>query len=103
MTISTYTQSEIDTVVNHALIAWLWSETDEDGTPLDSTHSIHEVCVSTRDAWTREILCFCSSKGSLSYWEAVEQITHRVLENQDQWYNGIVNCRIHAKHVRPKL
>ncbi len=58
MTISTYTQAEIDTVVNHALIAWLWSETDEDGTPLDSTHSIHEVCVSTRDAWTREVARF---------------------------------------------
>ena len=58
MATEAYTQAEIDTVVDHALIAWLWSETDEDGTPLDATHSIHEVCVGARDAWTREVARF---------------------------------------------
>ena len=47
----------------------------------------------------KEILCFCSTKGELSYLEARTQMDHRVLENQDQWYNGQIQCRIHHTHV----
>ena len=47
----------------------------------------------------REILCFCYTKGELSYIEARTQMDHRVLENQDQWYNGQIQCRIHHTHV----
>lgn len=49
--------------------------------------------------FTREILYFCNSKGTLSYVEAREQFAHRVLENPAGWYNGIIQCRIHRNHV----
>jgi hypothetical protein len=49
--------------------------------------------------FTREILYYCGSKGTLSYVEAREQFAHRVLEHPDQWYNGIIQCRIHRNHV----
>lgn len=51
------------------------------------------------DKFTREILYFCDSKGTLSYVEAREQFKHRVLEEPDRWYNGIIQCRIHRNHV----
>lgn len=53
----------------------------------------------------REILYFADSKGQLSYLEAREQFHRRVLENPAQWYNGIIQCRIHRSHVGtpPKL
>jgi hypothetical protein len=38
----------------------------------------------------REILYFADSKGSLSYLEAREQFHRRVLENPQDWYNGII-------------
>ena len=47
----------------------------------------------------REILYFGDSKGTLSYVEAREQFKYRVLEYPDQWYNGIIQCRIHRNHV----
>jgi hypothetical protein len=47
----------------------------------------------------REILYFADSKGSLSYLEAREQFHRRVLENPQDWYNGIIQCRIHRSHV----
>jgi hypothetical protein len=49
--------------------------------------------------FTREILFYCNSKGTLSYVEAREQFAHRVLENPADWYNGIIQCRIHRNHV----
>lgn len=55
------------------------------------------------DKFTREILFFCSSKGGLGYWEAQLQMDLRVLENQDKWYNGIVSCRVHWKHITEKI
>jgi hypothetical protein len=57
------------------------------------------------DKFTREILYFADSKGQLSYLEAREQFHRRVLENPAQWYNGIIQCRIHRSHVGtpPKL
>jgi hypothetical protein len=47
----------------------------------------------------KEILCFCYTKGELSYMEARTQMDNRVLENQDRWYNGQIQCRIHHTHV----
>ena len=47
------------------------------------------------DKFTREILLYCQSKGSLSYREAELQFYHKVLEHPDLWYNGIINCKIH--------
>lgn len=47
----------------------------------------------------REILHFCSTKGTLSYMELVEQIDRRVLETND-YYNGIVQVRIHKNHIK---
>lgn len=53
-------------------------------------------------AFTREILMFCSNKGSLGYFEARSQMDARVLERNDS-YNGIINCRVHRTHVKPIL
>jgi hypothetical protein len=47
----------------------------------------------------REIIYFADSKGSLSYLEAREQFHRQVLENPTNWYNGIIQCRIHRSHV----
>lgn len=47
----------------------------------------------------REILYYCNSKGTLSYVEMREQVLQRVLEQPEQWYNGIIQCRIHRSHV----
>ena len=52
--------------------------------------------------FTREILYFCKSKAECSYIEAREQFTRRVLESTD-YYNGIINCRIHGSHILGKL
>lgn len=51
------------------------------------------------DKFTREILYFADNKGSLSYLEAREQFARQVLENPINWYNGIIQCRIHRSHV----
>jgi hypothetical protein len=52
--------------------------------------------------FSREILYYCKSKAECSYIEAREQFTRRVLESQD-YYNGIINCRIHSSHILNKL
>jgi hypothetical protein len=48
--------------------------------------------------FTREILYYCKSKAECSYIEAREQFARRVLETED-YYNGIINCRIHGSHI----
>jgi hypothetical protein len=52
--------------------------------------------------FTREILYYCKSKAECSYVEAREQFNQRVLESTD-YYNGIINCRIHGSHIINKL
>ena len=52
--------------------------------------------------FSREILYYCQSKAECSYIEAREQFTRRVLESTD-YYNGIINCRIHGSHILNKL
>jgi hypothetical protein len=52
--------------------------------------------------FTREILYYCKSKAECSYIEAREQFSRQVLESDD-YYNGIINCRIHGSHIKEKL
>ena len=68
-----------------------------------SERLVSDVLELGEDAFKREILFFCSSKGGMSYWEAQVQMDHRVLEDQDMWYNGIIGLRVHWRHITPKL
>jgi hypothetical protein len=52
--------------------------------------------------FTRQILYYCNSKAECSYIEAREQFARHVLES-DEYYNGIINCRIHGSHIKGKL
>jgi hypothetical protein len=52
--------------------------------------------------FTRQILYYCKSKSECSYIEAREQFSRQVLESQD-YYNGIINCRIHGSHILNKI
>ena len=49
--------------------------------------------------FTREILYYCRSKAECSYIEAREQFSRRVLE-EDGWYNGHIQVRVHGSHIR---
>jgi hypothetical protein len=51
------------------------------------------------DRFHREILHFCKSKGELSYMELKEQMDRGVLFSED-YYNGIIQVRINASHVK---
>lgn len=48
----------------------------------------------------REILHFCLTKGTATYYEAKLQFQHEVLEYPDLWYNGQIQCRIHRSHIK---
>ncbi len=48
----------------------------------------------------REIIYICFSKGQANYLETKLQIELGCLENSNQWYNGIVNCKVHHTHVK---
>ena len=52
-----------------------------------------------RDAFRREILYLCVSKGEMGYLEAREQFDRNVLLD-DSYLNGIINCKIHRSHVK---
>ena len=47
----------------------------------------------------REILHLCKTKGELSYLEMKEQVDREVLL-RDDYYNGIIQCKIHRSHVK---
>ena len=49
-------------------------------------------------SFKREILFYCTSKSELSYVEAREQFTHKVLES-DEYYNGHIRVRVHQKGI----
>ena len=55
-----------------------------------------------KENFTREILYYCESKAICSYIEAREQFSRRALES-DEYYNGIIDCRIHGSHIKNKL
>jgi hypothetical protein len=48
----------------------------------------------------RKILHIVNSKGMLSYMELVEQVSNKVLENPEKFYNRIIQCTIHGKHLK---
>jgi len=50
------------------------------------------------EAYTREILKLCKSKGDCSYFEAKYQFQYEVLESPD-FYNEFIGCKIHSKHL----
>lgn len=50
----------------------------------------------------REILYLCRTKGEMGYLEAKEQFARNVLLD-DNYYNGIINCKIHRSHVQSLL
>lgn len=49
--------------------------------------------------YDRQILRLCESKGECSYYEAKFQFDHSVLL-RDDYYNGIISCRINQSHVK---
>ena len=49
-------------------------------------------------SFKREVLFYCYSKSELSYVEAREQFTHKVLES-DEYYNGHIRVRVHGKGI----
>ena len=51
-----------------------------------------------KEKFTREILFYCYSKAELSYVEAREQFSRKVLES-DQYYNGHIRVRVHGKGI----
>lgn len=48
----------IETLVDHALICWLWSEVDHEGDPMDEGYDIHDVADCEREEWHDEIESF---------------------------------------------
>lgn len=55
-----------------------------------------------RDAYYREILHLCKTKGECSYLEAKEQFDRDVLL-RDDYYNAFIGCKIHSKHLPKSL
>ena len=50
------------------------------------------------EKFKREILFYCQSKAELSYIEAREQFSRKVLETDD-YYNGHIRVRIHGSGI----
>jgi len=63
---------------------------------------LKDIAIIGSEHFKREILYYCKSKTECSYVEAREQFLRRVLES-DEYYNGIINCRIHGSHIKGKL
>lgn len=54
------------------------------------------------EAFDREILHLCETKGECSYLEAKEQFDRDALL-RDDYLNGIINCRINRTHLKMEL
>ncbi len=54
-----------------------------------------------KDKFHREILYYCNSKAEMSYVEAREQFSQKVLESDD-FYNGHIQVRVHGSHIKKK-
>jgi len=63
-----------------------------------SDHLNADVKTLGEDAFTREILEYCATRGVMSYIEAELQFKHKVLLS-DEYYNGIINCRIGGSKI----
>lgn len=70
--------SNIETIVKHALIAWLWSEIDHDGNPMDDDYNIDDVADCEREEWISEIESFVEVAQENGWFENMEdsQIGH---------------------------
>ena len=65
-----------------------------------SSKEVQEIVESHgSEAFSREILKLCKSKGECSYYEAKLQFERDVLLSDD-YYNAFIGCKIHAKHIR---
>lgn len=53
-----------------------------------------------KDKFTREILFYCDTKGTMNYVELREQILNEVLLRPDEWYNSYCGSRIHRNHIK---
>jgi hypothetical protein len=62
-------------------------------------HLIEEVKEHGEDFYHREILHICKTKGECAYMETKEQFEREVLLTDD-YYNGIINCRIGSNSVK---
>lgn len=58
-----------------------------------------KTLVESGKTFRREILHLCKTKGELSYMELKEQIERKVLL-RDDYYNGIIQVKIHRSHVK---
>lgn len=59
-----------------------------------------DIEVFGKEAFKREILRFCGSKGELSYYEAKYQFDYDVLLNPKEWYNGWISVKVHRAHLK---
>jgi hypothetical protein len=64
-----------------------------------SSESVKLLVEQRQDSFVRRILCFCKSKGELSYIEAKEQFDKEVILSDD-YYNEFIGCKINASHVK---
>jgi len=62
-------------------------------------HLQEDVAQCGKDMFYREILHLCKTKGECAYMETKEQFEREVLLSE-QYYNGIINCRIGSKSVK---
>ena len=62
-------------------------------------HIKEEVKTFGYSNFKREIIRLCKTKGECSYFEAKEQFDRDVLLD-DNYYNGIINCRINKSHLK---
>lgn len=63
-----------------------------------SSETLKTLVEERKASFSREILYFAAGKGELSYMEAKLQFDKEVLLTDD-YYNGIISCRINHKHV----
>ena len=63
-----------------------------------STKLLADIELLGSNQFTRNILQYCNSKGTLNYVEAQMQFERAVLLDSLS-YNGIINCKIHRKHL----
>jgi hypothetical protein len=61
-----------------------------------------DILLFGKDAFRREILKICYTKGELSYYEAKYQFDHSVLLNPEMYYNSWIMVKVHRSHLNTK-
>lgn len=64
-----------------------------------SVHLQQDLDTLGKHQFKRNILRLCATKGELNYWETKTQFDRDVLLDPLA-YNGIINCKIHRKHLK---